>query len=337
MSVSAAIVALAGLAALPVVSYLVEALRSQRAAPRDLPWAPEIPVQWIEIGGTKLRYIMAGSGPPLVLLHTLRTQLDMFQKVIPVLAERFRVYAVDYPGHGYSDIPDREYSPELFVAAVAGFLDALALEEAVIVGESIGGTVGLLLAARHHKRVRAVVAVNPYDYDAGRGLRRSSLLANVMFGLNNVPILGATVMRLRSYPVEKLVFEGGLRRKSSLPPRLAHELHEVGERRGHYRAFMSLVRHWPEWERARLEYGGIDRPVLLLYGDHDWSRDTEREANRGGIPGARMKIVPEAGHFLSLDDPGELTRSIVEFTDGLKAAEKTAGRQSSSSTTAPSN
>jgi pimeloyl-ACP methyl ester carboxylesterase len=318
MPVPVGIAALAGLAAVPALSYLIEALRSVPATPQDLDWASATPVRWIDVDGMQLRYIAAGAGVPIVLLHTLRTQLDMFQKVIPPLAERFRVYALDYPGHGYSDIPERDYSPELFVTAVAGFLETLGIEGAVVVGESIGGTIGLLLAARNNKRVRAVVAVNPYDYDAGRGLRRSSLLANVVFGVSNVPILGGTVMRLRSYPVEKRIFEGGVARKSSLPPRLARGMYRVGNRKGHYVALMSLVRHWPEWERARQEYGAIQRPVFLLYGAQDWSHESEREANRRAIPGARMRVVPHTGHFFALDDPDELIRSVREFTDLLR-------------------
>jgi pimeloyl-ACP methyl ester carboxylesterase len=76
---------------------------------------------------------------------------------------------------------------------------------------------------------------------------------------------------------------------------------------------MSLVHHWPEWERARSEYGRIDRPVLLLYGDHDWSRPAEREADAAAIPGARLRVVPGAGHFLSLDAPEALVAAVREI------------------------
>ncbi len=210
------IAAVAGLLALLAISYVVEALRSQPTAPERLDWAPDIPIRYVALNGTKLRYIVTGQGPALVLLHTLRTQLDMFQKVIPELAKRFQVYALDYPGHGYSDIPKTEYSLQFFVTAVARFLDQLDIRDAVIVGESIGGTIALVLAARRNPRVRSVVAINPYDYDRGRGLRRSSGLANLLFGLNNVPVLGATVTRLRQYPIVKRVLEGGVYRKEAL-------------------------------------------------------------------------------------------------------------------------
>ena len=83
--------AVAGPLALVAISYVVEALRSQPTAPERLDWAPDIPIRYVTLNGTKLRYIVTGQGPALVLLHTLRTQLDMFQKVIPELAKRFQV------------------------------------------------------------------------------------------------------------------------------------------------------------------------------------------------------------------------------------------------------
>ena len=310
----------AGLVALVALSYIVEALRPQPVPPARLDWAPDLPLAYADLGGLRLRYVTTGRGPALVLLHTLRTQLDMFQKVIPALAGHFTVYAVDLPGHGFSDIPSAEYSPEFFRSAVERFLETLRIEDAVVAGESIGGSIALLLAARHNPRVRAVVAINPYDYDRGRGVRRSSLLANVLFGLSNVPVVGGTVMRLRSLPIIRRVIQGGLYRKESLPERLARELNAVGNRRGHYRALMSLIRHWPEWESARSEYGSVDRPVLLLYGDHDWSRPDEREANRQAVPGAEMRIIGGAGHFLALDAPEELVRSVLEFSRALGTA-----------------
>lgn len=281
------------------------------AAP--LRWAPEIPVHYVSVDGMRIRYLVAGNGPALVLLHTLRTQLDMFQKVIPELATHFRIYALDYPGHGHADAPDADYAAEFFVASVAGFLDRLNIQCAVLAGESIGGTIALLLAARHNPRVRGVVAVNPYDYDRGRGLRRSSALANVVLGITAMPILGDMLTRNAPLPAVKRILEGGVARKNSFPPELLQELYETGKRPGHPRAFVQLVRHWPSWEQARAEYGNIVLPVLLLYGDHDWSRDAEREADHRVIPGSRIRIVKDAGHFLALDAPSAFVQAVVDL------------------------
>jgi len=229
------------------------------------------------------------------------------------LATRFRVIALDYPGHGYSDIPSASYSAEFFVTAVAKALDRLDVKEALVAGESIGGSIALLLAARHNPRVRRIVAINPYDYDGGRGLRRSSALANLLFGLNNVPVLGATMTRLRQYPIVAQVFAGGFYRKGAMPRALTQEMYRVGNRRGHYQAFMSLIRNWGSWEAARTEYQNIDRPTLLVYGDHDWSHDDERAAEARAIPGAQLRIVKDAGHFLSLDAPDEAVAAIIQW------------------------
>src|SRR5437016_2762086 len=109
-----------------VVSLVVEALRPAVTAPDRLGWSSDIAIQYVTVRGSRLRYIKTGRGPNVVLLHTLRTQLDIFQKIIPPLARHFTVYAVDYPGHGYSDIPRTDYEPRLFVEAIAGCLDALA-------------------------------------------------------------------------------------------------------------------------------------------------------------------------------------------------------------------
>jgi pimeloyl-ACP methyl ester carboxylesterase len=308
---------LAVLIATVAISYVVEAVRRHPSVPRALSWSPATQARSVDVDGVNLRYIVAGEGPPLVLLHTLRTQLDMFQKVIPRLAGGYRVYALDYPGHGWSDIPDARYDAEFFVATVSKALDRLDVKNAVVVGESIGGTIALLLAARHHPRVRAVVAINPYDYDRGRGLRRSSLLANLIFGLNDVPILGATVNRLRSRSVVTRIFQGGLHRKGTLPNDLAREMYLVGNRPGHSRATGSLIHHWKSWEEARAEYGAIDRPVLLVYGDHDWSHEGERAADAQAIPAAELRVVRDAGHFLSLDAPDEMLAQVLPWVRSL--------------------
>jgi pimeloyl-ACP methyl ester carboxylesterase len=70
------------------------------------------------------------------------------------------------------------------------------------------------------------------------------------------------------------------------------------------------------WEEARKEYGAITVPTLLVYGDHDWSRPHEREANLNAIPGATMETVENGGHFLSVDRPEELVAAIRRFAGG---------------------
>jgi pimeloyl-ACP methyl ester carboxylesterase len=299
--------------AVVLVSFLVEAMRTRPVPPKRLPWAPNIPIQYVTVNGTRLRYIKAGEGPALVLLHTLRTQLDLFEKVVPVLSKRFTVYALDYPGHGYSDIPAAKYDAAFFVDSVEGFLETLNLRDVTLAGVSIGGSISLILAARNNPRVSRIVAINPYDYAKGRGMARSSFLARLVVGLSDIPVLGETVMRLRNIFVMESVLEGGVSNPQHILPELLKEMYLTGNRRGHYRAFISLLRNAESWEAATKAYSNIRIPVLLLWGDFDWSRPDERERDRQLVPGARMATVKDGGHFLPLDRPDAVVEHLLAF------------------------
>jgi len=298
------------------VSFLVEALRRPPSRPERLEWDRSIPVRYLAVQGMEVRYVRTGKGPPLVLLHTLRTQLDIFENVLPELARDFTVFAVDYPGHGWSDIPRTDYTPEFFTRFVAGFLDALSIDQALLGGVSIGASIPLLLAAERHPRVRAVVSINPYDYGQ-RGVDRANLVAKIIFTLAPIPVLGPTVMRLRNPMVEGKILEGGVATPASVSPAFLKEVFAVGERPGHYQAFLNLIRHMPLWRRAHQVYGRIQVPVLLVYGDHDWSRESERQATLREIPGARLVLVERGGHFLPLDRPDAVVEQIRSFAREL--------------------
>ncbi|WP_285557663.1 alpha/beta fold hydrolase [Actinoplanes regularis] len=97
--------------------------------------------------GVSLGYRVAGdpAGPPMVLLHGLGDDERDWHTVLPALADRHRVYALDLRGHGRSSHPGR-YSFELMRDDVLGFLDAVEVERGVLVGHSMGGTVAILLA-----------------------------------------------------------------------------------------------------------------------------------------------------------------------------------------------
>ena len=305
------------LPAVVAVSFVVEAMRKKPTAPESLAWDRSIPISYAHIDGVRIRYIRVGAGPPLVLLHTLRTQLDFFQKVIPPLAADFTVYAVDYPGHGWSDIPKADYTPEFFTRFVAGFLDALRIEGALVAGVSIGASIPLLMAAERNTRIRAIVSINPYDYGK-RGIGRANGVAKILFTLAPIPVIGETVMRFRNPMVEGKVLEGGVATPGALSQAFRDEVFAVGERPGHYRAFVNLIRHMPLWRKAHEVYGRIQVPVSLVYGDHDWSREAERQATRREIPGATLAMVDNGGHFLPLDQPEAVIQHIRAFARRLQ-------------------
>jgi len=296
-----------------LISLAVEALRRSPSPPKKLRWAPGIPIHYAEINGLRLRYIKTGQGPILVLLHTLRTQLDLFEKIVLELAGDFTVYAFDLPGHGYSDIPDTKYDAAFFAGAVECFLEVFNLNDVMLAGVSIGGAIPLIVAARNNPRVTRVVAINPYDYAQGRGMARSSVLARLVVVTADIPVLGETVMRLRNFFIMKNVLEGGVSNPRSIPPQLLKEMYLTGNRKGHYRAFINLLRNAETWQIATRDYARIKVPVLFLWGSQDWARPDEREHDLQLVPGAEMVTIENAGHFMPLDRPDEVIENLHAF------------------------
>src|SRR5580765_394950 len=129
-----------------------------------------------ERGQGRLRYLTGGTGAPLVSFHTVRTQAEHFRHLIPLVQDRYTVYALDLPGMGYSQIvTGASYDEPAMRAAVKSLITQLDLRDVTLLGESMGATRALTTAADLRERVRRVVAINAYGY-AG-GIARSSVLA----------------------------------------------------------------------------------------------------------------------------------------------------------------
>ena len=298
-----------------LISFAIEWTRTEPDIPTQLSWAPDVPISYVDIGETKLRYIKTGQGPILLLLHTLRTQLDLFHKIIPELSKDFTVYALDYPGHGFSDIPDNDYAAEFFVQTVEAFMNKLDLSDVSLTGVSIGASISLLIASNQNPRISKVIAINPYDYYQGKGMARSSFLGGVIMHSSKIPYIGETIMRLRNFIIMKRVLLGGVANPKSLSIDLAKEMYQVGDRKEHYRAFLSLLRSANSWQDATGRYEYIDVPVLLIWGSHDWSTLEERRYDESLIPSAKTSTIENGGHFLPLDQASEVIKLIKKFND----------------------
>jgi pimeloyl-ACP methyl ester carboxylesterase len=267
--------------------------------------------QTARLAGADIRYVQAGTGQPLVLLHPLRAQLEYFVALMSQLdMTRFHVSVPDLPGHGWSSAPRRAYTAGFFTETVSALLDYWDVNDAVVVGESIGASIALMLAGRANPRIARVVALNPYDYGRRGGIRRSSGLANVVFTSMLWPGIGSLVARVGNKAVLRRILEGGVHDPRSLPAQLVDDLHAAGSRTGHAGAFRSLMCNWATWIAARDCYGAISVPVTLSYGEYDWSRPDERDADAQAIPGARAITLPGCGHFSSLERPGDIAHLV---------------------------
>jgi pimeloyl-ACP methyl ester carboxylesterase len=275
-------------------------------------WSPPGEIEYAKLAdGTRLRYLKAGSGPALILLHTVRTQLDQFQLVIPKVLRAFTVYAIDMPGMGWSDImPGASYTESALRRAIAEFVKTLDLNDVTLAGESMGATVSLTASTDLNDRVRRVVAFNTYDYPKGVG--RANRVASIYVGSSRLATIGPLVTRMENKPVLGVVMRGGLLDGSKLPDHYLAELRRVGRRRGYPRVAREVFRNVDSMIAARELYGRVIAPVTLIYGDHDWSRMPEREANVALLRGARSISLSETGHFAALEQPARVAEILLD-------------------------
>ncbi len=260
-------------------------------------------------GQGRLRYLTGGSGTPLVLLHTVRTQAEHFRHLIPLVRQRYTVYALDLPGMGYSQIvPGASYDEPAMRDAVTSLITQLDLRDVTLLGESMGAVLALTTAADLPDRVRRVVAVNAYDY-AG-GIARSSLLARLIITGVSAPGVGPLLARLEPKPVMRAILTGGLADPAALREDYLDELLAVGRGPGYSTVARAVYRNLPSLIAARARYRSVTAPVHLVYGEKDWSRPSDREANRQLLPAAEFTQVRDAGHFIALERP-ELLDSVA--------------------------
>jgi pimeloyl-ACP methyl ester carboxylesterase len=270
-------------------------------------WSPGAQDRTIEVRpGLALRYLRIGQGPPLVLLHTIRTQLDYFQRLAPLLAQRYTLYIVDLPGHGQSTISHADHTEQFFRRAVVQFIEKLDLRDVSIAGESIGGVLALTVATDLPQRIARIVSINPYDYGEsfGGGIRRSK----------SGWIIGLFAL-FRQYTLEprfllNRVFAGAMKDPRKFPEDLALEFFRTGKRTGYRWVEYSVFANWRSWIEARKRYPTWRVPVTLVYSEFDWSRPDDRRRTQAELPGARTVVVPNAGHFSCLEAPGEIAAII---------------------------
>jgi len=275
----------------------------------------ESEISYLELSdNNQLRYLKTGSGEPLLLLHTIRTQLDYYEKIIPLLSEHFTVYALDLPGHGYSTIIDTDYTEPYFREAVVQFIERLDLNNLTIVGESIDGVLALTAASESKQRIKQVYSLNPYDYGDtyGGGIRRSSAWGNIIIGSFGVPGIGFVSSHMENRFLLRRVLNGGLVDNKNIPDELLLEFNCVGGQKGYRNVERSTFSNWRSWLTARELYHNITVPVTLVYGDNDWSLPNERDANVTLLNNISTIMLKDVGHFSSLEQPERIAQIIIQ-------------------------
>jgi pimeloyl-ACP methyl ester carboxylesterase len=277
-------------------------------APKDLKFNGEELFVKLTNGET-VRVIKTGQGEPLVLMHTIRTQIEVFSEMIPFYAQKHTVYAVDLPGHGQSSINKKiNYDEPYLRKSMIDLINKLGIESITLVGESIGATLSLTIAATIPNKIKQAIAVNTYDYETryADGIRRGNFIANFMMWNYSIPINGAIFAALENRFFLSLVMNGGVTNIKKIPTWLMKLFDSTGHRPGYGYLGRNVLKNWRSWAKAPTLYNKIKSPVTLVYGEKDWSRNDERMRTLNNVPNAKLETITNSGHFLSIDNPDAL-------------------------------
>ncbi|HXD57074.1 MAG TPA: alpha/beta hydrolase [Thermoleophilaceae bacterium] len=285
---------------------------------RPLPELPGVVHRFVDAGGLRMHVAEAGSGDPVVMLHGWPENWWCWRKLIPGLAERYRVICPDLRGFGWSDAPPRGYEKEQLAADVAELLDTLGLHDVRLIGHDWGGVAGFILCVRRPDLVRQYLALNTahlWPRVDRRGLRNLHRFAYQW--LIASPGAGKRVMRLMGRrPGRAAALLGTRKLWSDADAELL-----LGQFREEQRAWACvqvyrsfLLREFGPLVRGRYRSLRLQTPTLWLHG----SRDVviRPEMLNGYEPYAddlEVEHVPDAGHFIAEQRPELVLERALEF------------------------
>ena len=260
----------------------------------------------VRVGRHDVRYVRKGQGPTLILIHGLASSIYTWSEVIEPLSRSFDVIALDLPGFGASSQP-ADLSFEDLAAAVPGLMDALGVSRAHLVGNSLGGAVSLLLAARQPQRVDHVVILDSAGFRMKPGERPFMIR---FLGSRAAGFLGD------GFPIRRILTTATLRH-------LIHDDTKVtAERIDEYVAPLlrpgALVSARalllsPLDERFVADLRAIEAKTLVVWGRFDpWLPQEDADRFVAAIQGSR-KVIVETGHMPQEERPSEIARLVGEF------------------------
>lgn len=242
-------------------------------------------------GHGRQHYKEAGSGEPLILIHTNGASAWQYAEVFPLLWTRFRVIAWDMPGHGDSDPITRHYSVEDYADALNGFMEALGLPAAHVSGCSIGGSICVAFAARYAQRTRSTVIVEtPFRTDAEWGANWAHVEANFGLPTQTDKQMGERVAKVDE---ARLVRWNIDRNKAGARTMVA---------------VMWAIRGFDVGRAAK----AIHVPAMILYGRRGPTiAGQERfQAAAAHIP---IQVMEGSGHFPMFDEPAAFAEILAGF------------------------
>jgi pimeloyl-ACP methyl ester carboxylesterase len=261
----------------------------------------------VEIDGRRWSFVEAGAGALLLLFHGTLSGKETYADLLGPLAERRRVVAFDWPGHGGTEFDPAGWTVPDLVDSVPRLIDALGGRTATIGGVSQGGAVSLRVAIAYPDRIDGLITISAGPDRPGQA------------AVGMLKELGATLAE--GSDAERRAALAAVQGSFHAPgwvdanPEAARR--ELDLMLAHPRAAMPGVTKIPTtYDSVEERLSEIACPTLVVWGEHD-ARAFWGEPMAELIPESRLRLIAGAGHHVPLDAPEELTETIVEFLEDL--------------------
>lgn len=273
--------------------------------------------QFLDANGFRIHYKRLGSGPTLILLlHGSFLSLRSWSQVMQPLAEQATVVAFDRPVCGLTSRPlprgkgDALYSADAQSDLVATLIDKLGFEQAILIGNSTGGTIALLTALRHPERVRGLVLVGPMIYSGYATSQVPAPMLAVMKGLRPLfsRLMKVMIARLYDKAIRKFWFRQERLSDAMLATIKADFM--IGPWDQAFFELFLATRHLGLDTRLQ----SLSLPALVVTGEHDRAvkpEESVRLANE--LPGAVLEIIPDCGHLPQEERPDAFVAAVRTF------------------------
>ena len=272
----------------------------------DLPHA----LRYVHVGGWRTRVLEVGDGDEtILLLNGTSGHIEAWTHNIRALAERYRVIGYDYPGHGYTSLATEPLEIPDYEEHLLQLLDVLGLDRVHLMGESLGGWIGIKFAAAHPERLRTLVLSAP----GGRMISAARV---------------DRVSPVSSRAVTDPTFENVRARLAVVihdPEKITDELVEVRRAiysREGFPESMRAIRVLQDPEtRARnqvtdADYAAITVPTLVVWTDHEPSGGEDVGRHLAGlIPEGEFLLITNAGHWPQWEDPAAFNERTLAFLE----------------------
>ena len=302
-----------------ILSILSTSLLRERSAPLIRPdridWNPSLIPRTIQVKGNTIFYVVKGDGEPLILIHGYGAGMWLWEKQIDVLSQRYRVYALDLIGHGFSDRPKIDYTPDIYIDSFRDFMDAIGVEKATLIGNSMGGGLAWSVAARFPERVKKLMLIDCIPPDVLNQVRNDSFRALV--AVKRFPFLLYLVFANRNRDSIRWILQECVTDKTLITPETVDRHYQLSRIQGTTWSLYSTFRNAKVALKLKEYLSRIDRPTLLIWGEEDLLfPPSVGEGLQRAIAGSTLQVIEKSGHIPMWETPDKVNPLILAFLSG---------------------